>query len=161
LKIFCVDSNFLIALYDETEKHHSEAKNHFKYCFVDTLNKLVIPWPILYETISSRMARNKKGIDIFNKDCKFLESQRRLILLDDQEFRNDAFNESFAEVKRPKEHYRALSLTDRVIRKILSEGKLTIKIDFFITKNIEHFEDVCTRRKIIILNPEWENMQTF
>ena len=147
MNTICVDSGFLIALYHESDTHHSQAKNHFTNYFDDTPHQLLVPWPILYETISTRMARTRRRMTVFNKDWEILRSQQRLVLLDDREFRHDALDECFSEVERSKEHYRPLSLADRVIRNILS--KVNIKIDF-ITFNIGDFADVCKHRIPIV-----------
>lgn len=139
----CVDTGFLIALYDESDAYHSQATDYFTNYFESTQNHLLVPWPILYETISTRMVRNKRRMEIFNRDWKTLQIQQRLILFDDREFRESAINECFAEIRNLPQHYRSLSLTDRVIRNILSE--VNIKIDLFITFNIKDFQDICRK----------------
>ncbi len=50
MKTIYVDSCFLIALYDETDTNHSKARHNFVRYFDNTSNKLVVPWPILFET---------------------------------------------------------------------------------------------------------------
>lgn len=137
----CVDAGFLIALYDEADAYHSQANDYFTDYFASTQNHLLIAWPILYETISTRMVRNRRRMDNFNRDWKTFQLQQRLILLDDREFRESAIDECFAETRNSLQHYRSLSLTDRVLRNILSE--INIKIDLFITFNVRDFYDVC------------------
>ncbi len=139
----CVDSGFLIGLYDERDDHHSEAKKIFVQYFEAAQNRLIVPWPILYESVSTQIAKNRKRMDIFYRDWKTLYSQKRLELLDDKPFREKSINESFEEISRDPHHYRGLSLTDRVIRNVLSEPDL--KIDYFITFNYGDFVDVCKR----------------
>lgn len=82
-------------------------------------------------------------MESFQRDWKALEKQRRLLLLDDQDFRQHAVDECLAETEKTREHYRPLSLADRVIRKMLSE--VNIEIDVFITFNQGDFADVCKR----------------
>jgi predicted nucleic acid-binding protein len=149
MKRVCVDSGFLIALYDESDCYNSKAKEYFANYLDNSNNQLLIPWPILYETVSTRMTKDKRRINALHRNWKYLESQRRLILLDDKEFRSDAFDECLAEVQKIPQHYRPLSLTDRVIRKILSE--INIKIDLFITFNPKDFVDVCKRSHRILV----------
>ncbi len=145
----CVDSGFLLGLYDERDQYHSKAKDMFVQYFEGVQNQLLVPWPILYETVSTQITKNRKRMDIFYRDWKNLYSQRRLELLDDKPFREKAIGESFEETLRDPRHYRGLSLTDRVIRNMLSEPDL--KIDYFITFNHGDFADVCKRfRRIMI-----------
>lgn len=139
----CVDSGFLLGLYDVTDPYHTKANEMFIRYFGETQNRLLVPWPILYETVSTQMARNRKRMEIFNRDWKTFDKQGRLELLDDTAFREKAIRESFEETMRDPLHYRGLSLTDRVIRNMLSEASL--KIDYFITFNYGDFSDVCKR----------------
>lgn len=141
MNTICVDSGFLIGLYDERDQYHSRAKDVFVEHFDAVQNQLIVPWPILYESVSTQMAKNRKRMDIFYRDWKNLHSQGRLQLLDDTPFRESAINESFKETMRDPRHYRGLSLTDRVIRNMLSEPNL--KIDYFLTFNYGDFADVC------------------
>jgi hypothetical protein len=82
-------------------------------------------------------------METLDRDWTILRERGQLIFLDDQEFREPALGECLAEVSRPPAHYRALSLTDRVIRLILSE--INTKIDAFITFNAKDFVDVCEK----------------
>lgn len=143
MNTICVDSGFLLGLYDESDQYHSIAKDIFVQYFESVQNQLIVPWPILYESVSTRMAKNRKRMEIFYRDWKSLNSQRRLELLDDKPFREKAISESFDEILRDPRHHRVLSLTDRVIRNMLSEPDL--KIDYFITFNQGDFGDVCKR----------------
>ncbi len=149
MKAICVDSSFLIAYYDERDVNNSRAKEYFVKYFNTGTNQIIIPWPILYETISTRMVRNWKRMVLFQRGWGTLNEQRRLILLDDSPFREKSIAENFEELKRRPPTYRALSLADRIIRNMLSD--INIKIDFFITFNQKDFIDVCKRfRRIIV-----------
>lgn len=145
MKTICVDACFLIAIFDETEEYHMQAKNYFIQAFDKTPNRLLIPWPILYETISTQMVKNQKRMDYLKKYWEMLYSRGKLVLIDDLPYRIDAVYECLEEVKKERRHYRSLSLTDRVIRKILSE--VDLKIDAFITFDQGHFVDICKRYK--------------
>jgi predicted nucleic acid-binding protein len=144
MKSICVDAGFLIGLYDETDDHHDDANVLFLELFEETDNSLLVPWPILYETISTRMARRRgKGIKSLERDWNILSAQRRLHLLADERFRDEAVIECFAEVRKPYPQIRALSLADRIVRRILSSREF--RISAFITFNPEDFHDVCKR----------------
>ncbi len=137
-----VDSGFLIALYDETDEHHSSAKDYFVKYFDAIPNKLVVPWPIFFETISTRMAKNQKRISMLEKDLKKLKEQQRIEFLNDVDYREKALEECFKETQKSC-NYRSLSLVDRVIRYMLSD--VSLRIDYFITFNVKDFADVCKK----------------
>ena len=141
----CVDTGFLISLYSEKDpRRHSKAESMFVQYFENGIqNKLLIPWPILYEAVATKITKNQKGMETLNRDWKTLHMQGRLELIDDKPFRDKALDESFEETLRDPHHYRGLSLTDRVIRNMLSEPNL--KIDYFFTFNTRDFIDVCKR----------------
>ncbi len=142
MKSICVDAGFLIGLYDESDERHEKATGYFLSFFDSTRNRLLVPWPILYETVSTRMARkNTKGMKRLEQDWKRLSAQRRLHLLSDAQFRDEAIDECFKELGKPLQQYRDLSLVDRVLRKILSERNL--RIHAFVTFNPKDFHDVC------------------
>lgn len=147
----CVDTGFLIGLYSEKDPRlRLKAENLFIQLFNNNIqNKLLVPWPILYEAVGTQMTKNQKRMGALNRDWKFLYRQRRLEFLDDKSFREKAIDEAFNELLQGPHHYRGLSLTDRVIRNMLSEPNL--KIDYFITFNKGDFIDVCTKfhRKLL------------
>lgn len=143
MKSICVDSGFLIALYDERDRYHSRAQVYSRQYLTVPQNILLIPWPILYETVSTRMCQNKKKLEMLKRDWEALERQGRIELLDDSPFREQAIAECYEEVKRGLNHYRGLSLADRVIRHVLSE--VNIRIDLFITFDPGDFSDICER----------------
>jgi len=58
----CVDAGFLIGLYDRDDQYHAIAVRQFEYLFSETRdrNQLIDPWPILYECLGSRHAKDKR-----------------------------------------------------------------------------------------------------
>ena len=54
----CADAGFLIGVYDQRDERHDEAVGDFVRLFGNGVNRLLVPWPMLYETLSTRMARN-------------------------------------------------------------------------------------------------------
>lgn len=140
----CVDSGFMIGLYDESDQYHRRAEEHFSQYLDNPFNQLVIPWPILYESVSTSMVKHKSRVAMPERDWRKLQASRQLILLDDREFRQIAMDECMAQSQQSPARYRALSLTDRVIRSMLSE--VNIRVDIFITFDEKDFADVCRRR---------------
>jgi len=149
VKKVCADAGFIIALWDERDPYHLQAARHYRDYFQDKENCLLLPWPILYESVRTRTVKNRSTMLALERDWRLLERQRRLELLDDHPYRDSAVRECFEEVARSREHYRPLSLADRVIRGMLADPNL--RIDLFITFNQGDFSDICrtTRRKML------------
>lgn len=143
MRLTCVDAGFLIALYDTRDRYHARADAYFEQQFDRTPNRLVVPWPILYETVSTRMARNKESLSLLKRDWERLVREQRLERIDDCNYREMAIEECFIEVEKERGHYRSLSLVDRIIRNVLLDDQL--HIDAFVTFNEGDFFDVCTR----------------
>lgn len=140
MSTICVDAGFLIALYDERDQYHAGANDRFVQYFDRTRNQLLAPWPILYETVSTRLVRNRQRMERFRRDWLAFKREDRLRLLDDGPIRLGALDECLAEVNRSGERYRSLSLVDRVIRLLLADTSL--RIDYFITFNPADFADI-------------------
>lgn len=149
MKYICVDAGFLIALYDENDQYHNKAEEYFPQYFEGVNNCLLVPWPALYETVSTRMVRRRKSIELMRKNWEYLNREQKLILLDDSPYRERAVFECYKELERPLGNYRSLSLVDRVIRNILAE--INIKIDCFITFNQRDFVDICSKYHRVII----------
>jgi len=145
----CVDASFLIGLYDETDDFHQKAKDYFLQYFPRGKNRLLVPWPIVYEAVSTRMVKNKKVLTRLESDWKLLSVWQQLHLLSDLPFRDGVVNECFEELKKPPVHYRKLSAADRVVRRMLSDAN--IQISAFLTFNPKDFVDVCQalRRELL------------
>ena len=148
----CVDTSFLIGLYDETDDYHNQASDYFFRYFPRGGNRLIIPWPIVYEAVSTKMVKNKKGMLLLERDWKLLFAQQQLHLLSDLPFRDGVVDECFDELKKPPLHYRKLSAADRVIRRILSD--LNIRISVFLTFDPKDFVDVCMATRRVMLSQE-------
>ncbi len=145
----CVDTGFLLGLYVESDQYHEPAMRCFSDYFESARNRLIIPWPILYETISTRLSRNWAAMSLLEQDWKRLLRQERLALLSDLAFRDGAIDECFDELTKPKPHARSLSLVDRVIRRMLSDRNL--RLEALITFNPGDFVDVCQKYHRTIL----------
>ena len=150
MKEICVDTGFLIGLYNPNDEFYTKAQDYFSNYFSGTANRLLVPWPILYETISTKMASNKQAMFRLENDWKRLAGRDRLRLLSDEPFRMGLVDDCFNDLRRPMGHHRSLSLVDRVIRKILLDTN--IRIHAFVTFNPGDFADVCimARREMLI-----------
>ena len=149
MSIVCVDAGFLIGLYQHSDQYHHTAQEHFVRFFDQGINRLLIPWPTLYESVSTRMVRNRNWIIALDQDWRILRGRGQLDLIEDQPFRHNAIQDCLTEPARPGARYRTLSLTDRVIRYMLAD--VNLRIDALITYNPNDFRDVCTQyRKTLI-----------
>jgi len=146
----CVGTSFLIGLYDEKDKFHNHASGYFLHYFPNGNNRLIIPWPIVYEAVSTKMVKDKRGLSRLESDWKLLAAQQQLHLLSDLPFRDGVVEECFAELKKPPVHYRKLSTVDRVIRRILSDSNIRIRA--FLTFNPKDFVDVCKASRRVMLS---------
>jgi len=147
MRTFCVDAGLLIALYDERDPLHRAAVDYFDHYIDNSPCQLVVPWPILYEAVSTRMAREQRRIDMLRRHWDALSRMQKLVLLDDSPYRDAAVDECFREVGRGP-HYRALSLVDRVIRGVLSD--VNVRVDAFVTFNSRDFWDVCGHTECVV-----------
>jgi predicted nucleic acid-binding protein len=141
MKDIYVDAGFLIGLYDEEDEFHEKAAHYFLSMFETANNCLVIPWPILYETVRTRAVKNRNAMLLLERYWKFLLRHKRLTLISDVPFREDVVDECFSELTKPDRQRRNLSLADRVIRRMLLDK--SVHIDAFITFNPKDFADAC------------------
>jgi predicted nucleic acid-binding protein len=144
-----VDACFLIALYDRRDSLNEIATSYFADFFNEaTRHSLVLPWPVLYESISTRFARRHHSHSGLRDHLHFLQRRNRLIFADDQAFRDTALSESLSsDMGTPV--YRSLSMVDRVIRLMILEE--TLHMEAFITFNERDFADVCGRRGVRLI----------
>jgi len=137
----CTDAGFLIGVYDQRDERHGHAVKSFVTWFGSGAHRLLVPWPMLYETVSTRMARNAKAMALMERDWKRLQTLSQLELIPDEPFRDGVMDECFDELRKPRQHYRCLSAADRVVRRMLSDQNL--RIQALITYNPRDFADVC------------------
>jgi predicted nucleic acid-binding protein len=142
----CFDSGVVIGLYDETDPRHDEALLCFdSYIEKRPLNSVILPWPVMYESISTRMARVSRRMERINAHLKSLRTRSRLEFVEDSPYRERAMAACLPETR----HIRALSLVDCVVREVLSDKHL--QISALATFDMPGFHDVCKkfRKKII------------
>ena len=134
------DSGFWIALSDGTDEHHTDAIEK-EAGLLARLN-VVLPWPCLYETIRTRLVRNRVAVQQFEG---FL-SRHSIAYIDDAPYRREAYEQTLSLARIGK---RSISLTDMVIRFVLAD--VNVKSDYLVTFNPGDFHDVCRSHRIEIL----------
>jgi len=143
VRFVCVDTGFLIGLYGDRDQYRPQASAQFARLFGSGNNRLVIPWPILYETISTRLTKNIGGMVRLERDWNRLGRLNRLKFLPDEQYRRNVIQDCFEHL--PHHPPRCLSAVDRVIRNMLADPAL--QISAFVTTNPGDFADVCTQFK--------------
>ncbi len=134
-----VDSGFFIALFDPRDQHHAVACE--KQEWLEMLS-VVMPWPILYETINTRLARRPERIARFESLMRAPETE----FLDDSPYRLEAYEDTLA---RAKAQRNAMSLVDSVLCAILADTN--VRIDALLTFNLRDFGHICRVQGVELL----------
>jgi hypothetical protein len=100
---------------------------------------LLLPWPCLYEVISTRLVRRRDRTLQFEQFIKRPQIQR----LDDIQYRDAALDAVFEAAQLTG---RSHALVDGDIREILKD--INLRIDYMLTFNSNDFQDVCQARRI-------------
>jgi predicted nucleic acid-binding protein len=133
------DAGIWYALFDPRDPYSAQAPGKAEW--LDLLH-IVLPWPILYETLHTRMVRNVRSLQRFENYL----STHNITYLDDTPYRDDALRLSFDSSRHQR---RPLSLVDCVLRLMLDD--INVKIDYLVTFNEADFADVCQRRGIELI----------
>ena len=134
-----VDSGFFMALFNERDQHHASARRLEEWLdFVP----IVLPWPILYETVNTRLARQPQNLAKFGAIARLPET----LLLDDAPYRED----SFAAVLAQNPARGSLSLVDAVLCNIIED--VNVPISAMLTFNDRDFLAVCHENNVQLLN---------
>lgn len=130
-----IDAGFWIALLDENDQHHQRACE--KQDLLDDCT-ILLPWPILYETLRTRFVKAPAKIEGFRRILQRPAVER----LDDAAYRVKALETALSGRRR-------LSLVDCVLRMVLEDTN--VKVDYLYTFNPGDFHDVCRRRSVVMM----------
>ncbi|MGE0087681.1 MAG: hypothetical protein AB7S75_24990 [Desulfococcaceae bacterium] len=133
------DTGVWYAIFDSRDQRYNEAQS--KIDLFDFF-RIVIPWPTVYETLRTRFVRNQSALRQFER---FLKT-RSIVYLDDDIYRNDAFELSFESSLRRD---RPLSMVDCLLRLIIDDPNA--KINYLLTFNQPDFKDICQKNSVEIL----------
>jgi predicted nucleic acid-binding protein len=103
------------------------------------VHEIVVPWPILYETLGTRFMRSRPAMERFEQEIR----SPRIVMIDDTPYRDDALRLALDWSLR---RGRALSLVDCVLRLLLDD--VQTRIQYLVTFNQRDFVDVCAARRI-------------
>lgn len=138
-KIILTDTCFWIGLLDPTDQYYESSNT-----IADLLenNTIIIPWPCLYETISTHLSRRREQLLLLETYI----SKPNIQLLEDNNYKTEALKQVFQFNRNLGFTY---SLTDSVLREIIKD--INIKINYLVTFNEPDFKDVCDQRLIEII----------
>lgn len=138
-KIILTDSCFWLGMVDPKDQHHDKSK-----AISELINdyKILFPWPCLYETVSTHLARSRERTLYFESILKKPDIE----FIDDTKYKTSAMNLVFEFSRYNGFTY---SLADGVIREILKD--VDVKINYLVTFNAKDFHDVCAKRQIEII----------
>lgn len=134
-----VDSGFFFALFNPRDQHHDAARD--KQEWLEMLS-VVMPWPILYETINTRFMRRPETIARFESVIRAPETK----FLDDSPYRLEAYENTLTQAKSQD---KAMSLVDSVLRAILDDTN--VRIGAMLTFNLRDFEHLCRVQGVELL----------
>lgn len=140
-EIVLVDSSFFFALFTRTDSWHQ--------CAVENLDifeefPIIIPWPILYETMNTRFVRNLENVRRFERVVR----RHDATLLDDSKYRSVAYAETLEGAGRLGP-YGGKSLVDSVLHAILADPN--IRLTAMLTFNHRDFAHICAARDVEII----------
>ncbi len=137
-----VDTSFLYALYDTRDRHHARVEKlerELRHCH------LVLAWPILYETINSRLDGLFRRSAHYAAHLSDLIRSARATLLDDSGYRERALHRSF-EVWEDTNNNEKVSLVDRVLRLAIEDTALNI--DSVLSLDGRDFRKLCRENNL-------------
>lgn len=144
-----VDTGFWYAYLGTKDSLREEAKAIYDRYINSGMNNVIIPYPVLYETINTKLLRdkNKKAADWF---LKKLVSDPKFVRVPDKDYREAAFNITVGPTRN-----RGISLVDNVLRIMIEDDML--KIDALITFNTGDFIDICNKHAVQLIDQFFVN----
>lgn len=135
-----IDSCFWYALFDSSESYHSKALDMKDYL---EFGNIILPYPILYETLNTRFSKRDGWMSIFEEYLK----RETTFLVPDTEYREKALSETFSYSLVQK---RPMALVDVMIRLMLED--VNLNVNALISFNAKDFVDVCQSNRIELIS---------
>ncbi len=133
------DTGYWIALLDPREQMHGAVSQTQDLLELLTL---VVPWPILYETLRTRYVRRPDWVARLDARLKGTS----VLFIDDRDYREEAYALAVEYSVRRK---RPISMVDMLCRLLLADP--AVRIDYLLTVNPADFHDVCRRHNVRLL----------
>ena len=141
-----VDTGFFFALLDKRDDYHAEA------CELSELldnSSIVLPWPVLYEAINTRLLRHFLQRHSAFARFKAIINRPENEFIDDSPYRLKSYK-TIATATTPK--VPPLSLVDLVLRAMIED--VNVSIEAMLTFNQRDFADICSIRNVELLSCE-------
>lgn len=139
MQYILVDTGIWLAMFDRRDQHQARLEEVAEYL---EIYDLVLPWPTLYETLRTRLSKNRRALQQFELYLK----RPNITFLDDEPYRAAALDLCFSSALQ---WYRPLSMVDCLIRLILED--VNVKVSALATFNERDFIDICQKRKVEII----------
>lgn len=133
------DTGVWYAMFDPRDQHADEVDEKAE---ILELCSIVLPWPIVYETLRTRLVRNRYALQRFEDYLKRPHVQ----YLDDTLYREAALDLAFSSSLLD---FRPLSMVDCLVRLILDD--VNVKLSCLATFNRADFIDICQKRRIELI----------
>jgi predicted nucleic acid-binding protein len=137
-KNIIADTGFWIGYFEEKDNYHHDALEIASLVFE---NKIICPFPSLYEFLNTRFTRNIKKVT----DYEILLKKLNIEYIYDDDYRNNIINDFILYNKKSKH----TSLVDLIINRIIED--VNVKIDYIATFNRDDFAITCIKRNIEFL----------
>ena len=134
-----VDTGYWIALFDPREAAHQTAVGTEGVIERFTL---IVPWPILYETLRTRFVRRRDWVARLDERLK----KANVAFIDDRAYCEEAYAlavEYSTRLRRP------ISMVDMLCRLLIADPN--IRVDYLLTINAADFHDICRRHRVEML----------
>jgi len=133
-----VDSSFFFALFIEKDQYHSLACDLKEW--IDNLS-IVLPWPVLYETVNTRLSRQRGNLAQFRAIVELPDT----ILLDDSPYRSESYEMVMMTIRMGS----PLSLVDAVLRAVIDD--VNVRVGAMLTFNHADFADICSKHNVELI----------
>ena len=134
-----VDTGFWIAIFDRRAEGHAKANDIAD--LIDSM-RLVIPWPIVYETLRTRFVRRPEWVASLHEILK----KPSVTFIDDSAYRDEAYELT---VDYSTRMGRDISMVDMLCRLLIED--INVRLDYLFTLNPKDFYDVCATNGVEIL----------
>ena len=138
-EIALVDTGFWLALFDPRDTGHQTASKNED--LLDLLT-IVVPWPLLYETMRSRFVRRANWVGRLDQRLK----KPNVEFIDDHEYRQEAYSLA---VRYATQMKRPISMADMLCRLLIADAN--VRVDYLLTTNPRDFADVCRSNGVELL----------
>lgn len=133
------DTGYWIALFDPREADHAKTAGTEELLEMLTL---VVPWPLLYETLRTRFVRRRDWVARLDGRLK----RPNVEFVDDRDYREEAYSltvEYSTRLRRP------ISMVDMLCRLLIADPN--VRIEYLLTTNAADYQDVCRTHRVEML----------